>query len=330
MENSSKERTLQWIAAQCKKGNISFSHKLQRPIGLWNNKMKSLLIHSLLTGVPVNPIYVVVEDDVIYPLDGAQRTSTCIEYVSKGFALNKTTPVAKIKLKENGQVIKKEFDIAGKKFDKLDPEVQETLLAACLNFCTLTDYTDDEIKEMFKRQNTSKNLSNPHSRVVLETENFRSAIYDLAKHPVMVKLLTDAQIKKGLDRDLIIQTLMLASTDNEHDFTGFRTKEIDKFIVENGDESLDKAATLNYALNALNDAFEKITIPQSSIPMVLYSCYKCVKDNKPFDKLVEIISEFLNNYDNNEAYKQYTQSGTSNQPMVRGRFDYWRNLLKEM
>ena len=74
MKNSSKERTLQWINNQDKKGNISFKHRLQRPIGQWNARMKSLLIHSLLSGIPVNPIYIVEEENVICPLDGSQRT----------------------------------------------------------------------------------------------------------------------------------------------------------------------------------------------------------------------------------------------------------------
>ena len=81
MKTSNRERTLQWISTQYSKGNISFSHKLQRPIGQWSPKMKSLLIHSLLSGFPVNPIYVVEEEGTIYTLDGSQRTSTCIGFV---------------------------------------------------------------------------------------------------------------------------------------------------------------------------------------------------------------------------------------------------------
>lgn len=38
MKTASKERTLQWISNQYTKGNISFSHKLQRPIGQWSPK----------------------------------------------------------------------------------------------------------------------------------------------------------------------------------------------------------------------------------------------------------------------------------------------------
>ena len=64
MQNTTKPKTLSWINSQYKKGNISFSHKLQRPINQWSTQMKSLLIHSLLMGIPVNPIYLVEEDNV--------------------------------------------------------------------------------------------------------------------------------------------------------------------------------------------------------------------------------------------------------------------------
>ena len=103
MKTSSKERTLQWICNQYKKGNISFSHKLQRPIGQWNTRMRSLLIQSLLSGFPVNPIYTVEENGVIYTLDGSQRTSTCIDYVNNAFALSKDTPSITITTNENGE-----------------------------------------------------------------------------------------------------------------------------------------------------------------------------------------------------------------------------------
>ena len=121
--------------------------------------MKSLLIHSLLVGFPVNDIYIVEEDGVMYTLDGSQRTSVCIAYINNEFALSKDTPNVTITSNVNGEKISTEYEIAGKKFKKLDEEVQSTLLACSLSFCTLSEYTDDEVKEMFKRQNTSKPLS---------------------------------------------------------------------------------------------------------------------------------------------------------------------------
>lgn len=308
MKTSNKERTLQWINNQYNKGNISFSHKLQRPIGQWNSRMKSLLIHSLLCGYPINPIYIVDENGILYTLDGSQRTSTCIKYLNNEFALSKDTPPITLQIKENGESISKEYQIAGKKFKKLDEEVQSTLLSCGLQFCTISEYTDSEVKEMFHRQNAGKPLNGKLLRIVYESDKFSDAVYSLANHPFTEKLLTNTQRKNGTDRDLIIQTLMLICTNQENDFTSFRTKDIDTFVKTYGDDSLSKMDVLKEAMDRLNEAFEDIKIPITSIPMVLYSGYRVKKDKKSFSKFVELINNFLNDYDNNEAYKKYVQS----------------------
>ena len=330
MKTSSKERTLQWICNQYKKGNISFSHKLQRPIGQWNTRMRSLLIQSLLSGFPVNPIYTVEENGVIYTLDGSQRTSTCIDYVNNAFALSKDTPSITITTNENGKKVSKTYDIAGKKFNKLDEEVQSTLLACSLEFCMLSDYTDEEVKEMFRRQNTSKPLNGKLLRIVHESDEFSDVVYSLANHPFMNKLVTHTQRKNGTDRDLIIQTLMLIMTDKENDFTSFRTEDIDSFVMNYADASISKIDALKEAMDKFDDAFDEIKIPITSQSMVLYSGFRIIKDKKSFSKLVDAIKEFLNGYENNEEYKQYAQSGTSSSSSVRSRFDYWRNIIREL
>ena len=127
MNTSSKDRTLAWIKDQAKKRNISFNHKLQRPTGQWSPLEKSLLIHSLLIGFPINPIYVVSENGKIYTIDGSQRTSTCIDYLNDKFALSKNTPdIVLISNDEENGTIETTYELAGKKFSKLDPEVQST------------------------------------------------------------------------------------------------------------------------------------------------------------------------------------------------------------
>lgn len=329
MKTSSKERTLQWISNQYNKGNISFSHKLQRPIGQWSPRMKSLLIHSLLVGFPVNPIYIVEEDGTLYTLDGSQRISTCISYINNEFALSKDTPNIVIDSKENGESVSKEYEIAGKKFKKLDADVQVTLLACSLEFCTLSEYTDNEVKEMFRRQNAGKPLNGKLLRIVNESDEFSDMVYSLATHPFMDKLVTKSQRKNGTDRDLIIQTLMLIETNQEHEFISFRGKDIDSFVSDHAsDISAEKADVLKTAMDKFEEAFEEIRIPVTSIPMVLYSGYRIVKDKKSFSKLIELVNEFLASYDTNEEYKQYVQSGTSSSENVRGRFDWWREKIK--
>lgn len=329
MKTATKERTLQWICNQYKKGNISFSHKLQRPINQWSTKMKSLLIHSLLTGFPVNPVYVVDENGVIYTLDGSQRTSTCIAYINNEFSLSKDTPNITLTMNENGETIAREYELAGKKFKKLDEEVQSTLLACSLEFCTLSDYTNEDVKEMFRRQNSSKPLSGKLLRVVYESDEFSETVYSLANHPFMDKLMTPTQRKNGTDRDIIVQTLMLMETNNEHEFVSFKTKDIDTFVRDYADTISDeKIEILKTAMDKFDEAFDEIKIPITSLAMILYSGYRIQKDKKSFSKLVELINDFLTNYDTNEEYKQYVLNGTGQAANVRGRLDYWRNLIR--
>lgn len=181
---------------------------------------------------------------------------------------------------------------------------------------------------MFRRQNTSKPLSGKLLRIVHESDAVSDAVYSLATHPFMDKLVTPTQRKNGTDRDLIIQTLMLICTNNENDFTSFRNKDIDVFVMDHGDESLDKISVLSDALDSFNEAFDEIKIPVTSIPMILYSGYRVKKDKKSFSRLIDIINEFLNGYDANEEYKQFVQSGTSAQENVRGRLDWWREKIR--
>lgn len=329
MKTSSKERTLQWINDQHSRGVISFSHKLQRPIGQWNPKMKSLLIHSLLVGFPVNPIYTVEENGIIYTLDGSQRTSTCIEYVNNKFALSKDIPDITIVSAENGEPVPKNYSIAGLKFKKLDEEVQKLLLSCQLEFCILSDYTDEDVREMFRRQNSGKSLNGKQLRITKQSDQFSSLVFELANHPFMNKLMTKAQRKNGTDRDVIIQTFMLIQTNQSDDYTSFRSKDIDAFVADHSDAiPEDRINSLKETLDKFNAAFEEIKVPVTSIPMILYSGYRVTKDKKSFSKLVDIISEFLNEYENNEDYKQYVISGTSSSENVRGRFDWWRDKIR--
>lgn len=333
MKTANKERTLQWIYNQYKRHNISFNHKLQRPIGQWSTKMKSLLIHSLLSGFPINPIYVVEEDGIIYTLDGSQRTSTCISYVNNEFALSKNMPDIEIPVVENGEKVIKTYTIAGKFFRKLDEEVQNVILSCCLTFCTLSDYTDDEVREMFKRQNTSKPLSSRLLRVCNQSDEFSDAVYSLANHPFMDKVISPTQRKSGFDRELIINAMMLICTNKENDFASFKNKDVDAFIRDHGDEAITKAELMKESMDKLDANFEELSVKQLNVPMILFTAYRCLNDKRSFSKLVERINQFIEDYndaDKLQDYKGFCLASTNSRENVRGRFDYWRKVSREL
>ena len=77
-------------------------------------------------------------------------------------------------------------------------------------------------------------------------------------------------------------------------------------------------------------SYEEISIPATSIPQILYACYKIVKNKQSFSALTDKITEFVNTYDDNEEYKLFVQSGTTSQENVDGRFQYWRGVVKEL
>ena len=223
-----------------------------------------------------------------------------------------------------------EKNLSGLKFSQLDEDTQTELLKAELQVYRITDCTDQDIREIFRRQNAGKALSSKLVRVVYESDEFSDMVYSLANHPVMNKLMTKAQRKNGTDRDVIIQTIMLIASNQENQFTSFRAKDIDNFVSNYADQYLDIKDILAEAMDKLDTSYEEISIPATSIPQILYACYKIVKNKKSFSALTDKITEFVNTYDDNEEYKLFVQSGTTSQENVDGRFQYWRRIVKEL
>ncbi len=321
MDYTCRTKTLQALNKAMEKGNILLSHKLQRPEGQWNRKQKTDLIDSLLRKYPINATYSIKEDGILSVIDGVQRLSCVRDFIANKFALSKDMESVVV----NGE----EKTLAGLKFNKLDEDTKDAILNSELQMYELTDCTEKDVREMFRRQNAGKPLNTKQLRIVHESDAFSGAVYSLATHPFMDKLMTNTQRKNGTDMDIIIQTLMLIETNQEKEFVSFRTKDIDAFVSDHSDSiATDKIEILTNALNKFNEAFEKIKIPVTSIPMVLYSGYRIQKDKKSFSKLVELVNKFLANYDENEEYKQYVQSGTSSAENVKGRFNWWREKIK--
>lgn len=324
MDYTLKTRSLQSLVKDMEKGTISLSHKLQRPEGQWNKKQKSNLIDSLLRHYPINPTYGIVETNgTLSIIDGVQRLSTIRDFIGNKFSLSKDM--------ENVIINGEEKNLSGLKFNKLDEDTQSEILNSELQVYRMSDCTEKDVREMFARQNAGKPLSNKLMRVVHESDDFSNVVYSLTNHPFMDKVMSPVQRKNGTDRDIIIQAMMLISSNQEQEFTSFRTKDIDAYVTDYADQYLDRVDTLKEAMDRFNESFDdEVKIPSTSIPQILYSGYRIVKDKKSFSRLAEKVSEFIATYDSNEEYKQYVQSGTGSKENVKGRFDYWRDIVRQL
>jgi hypothetical protein len=306
------------------KGKYSMKHKFQRQENQWGNRQKSLLIDSMLRPYPIDPIRCEVgSDDVRRIFDGVQRATTVRDFFKKdGFRLAKNLKPVTV----DGEV----YEIAGKKYAQLDEAVQDKLNDYEMTIYVFTDCTGEDIREMFTRQNNGKPLNNTQKRTAIESEKVSDVIFSLADHEFFEKVLSAAQYKKDVQRDLVRETLMLINTDEENDFTSFRAKDIDSFVIWYA-ENINAAdiSTLTDVLDALNTG-DTIKVKSTSIPMILYGGYKCLKDSKDFRKFSAAVDEFIENYDVNEEYKQLVQSGTTSSAGVKARLQYWNNIVENL
>ena len=287
-------------------------HKLQRKEGQWKNYEQSLLIDSMLRNYPVDPIRSEEKEDKIrYVFDGVQRSTTIRNFLTDGFKLSQKLKPVTIE----GTV----YNIAGKKFSQLDEVVQDKINDYEMIQYIFSDCTDEDIREMFRRQNGGKPLSNTQKRKSLESDEVSAIIFDVANHPFFAKVLSSTQLKKDVANDIVRQTLMLINTTDDNDFTSFRAKDIDAF-VEWYNEHVDEKdiIILKSALAFLDEKFEeKLNLKSTSLPMMLYSAYTCVKNEKDFDEFVNIVQTFVDSYGDNIDYVQYCTSGTSSAQSVQ-------------
>ena len=325
MDYSGRTRTLSSLVKDMKNFKFSFDSPLQRKENQWNRLQKSELIDSILRSYPLDPIRSIkLDSGILDVIDGKQRMTTIRDYMNDVFALSKNL--------ESVTIDGNEYQIANKKFSKLDEVIQDKIKYFEILVYSFTNCTDKDVREMFRRQNNGKNLSNLQKRTVLESEELRNVTFDLTSHPFWDKLLTKTQRKGDIDKDLVREILMLTEASNEYDFGSFRSEDINKFIDMYNDKiNEEKIALVKQSLDKLYESFEEIKLNKISIPMVVYGMYRMIKDNKDIEKYITWLrDDFIANYDQNENFKAYCQSSTSSSENVKGRLEYFRNVIREM
>lgn len=331
MDYNARTRTWQSINNDVAKEKCRFDHKLQRKQDQWSLLQKSELIDSIFRNYPIDSVRAeeLIADNgkkTYYIFDGVQRISTVCSYINNKFALSKNL----------GNVIVDgtEYEIAGKKYKDLDESLQNKILNSEIRIIFFTDTTDDDLRTMFKRQNNGKALSSTQKRTAIESDIVSQVIFDLSSHPFFEKVLTKTQVKRDVPRDVIRETFMLVESNDENTYYSFRASDIDKFVAafENGFDD-EKVGLIRNTLDKLYEAYadeKKVKIAPTSLPMILYSGYTVLRYKKSFTKFIEIVNNFIDGYDSNEEYKVFLMNGTASSEHVKGRFDYWKNLIRNI
>lgn len=321
MEFSPKQRTITSILRDVSSGEYSLKFKIQRKEGQWSPSSKKILIDSIIRSYPVDPLRCIQENGQRFIVDGIQRIADIRDFIDNKFPLEKTAKPVVIRGVE--------YDIAGKKFSKLDEEIRERITAYEMTVYNFSDCTYEDYREIFKRQNNGKPLSTTQKRTVFESERMADMLVELIEHDVFTKIMTAAHIKADYDKDVIRQVLMFVS---DYEVVSLKAAEIDKFSVyfsENYDD--ESVALLEKALDTLDELIpEKVKIAKLAIPIVLYGMCLVLKQNKSVKSYANWMRGFIEEYDSKEDFTQYCKTGTANPDKVAGRLNYIESIVNSL
>lgn len=232
--------TMNWTAKtlrnQISKDKVNFDCAVQRG-HVWDNYKKSLLIHSMIEGFPIPPLYFAKSENGVYDaLDGKQRCTAIKQFIDGEYELNLEIPPVH---NENGE----EEDITGATFEALPDWCKDAISDYSLLIYYFEDISEDEVRELFFRLNNGKPLTSIElTRVRADSlANFQK----LAKHPAIADSVTDKGKARYNDENMAMQMYVMAYED-EPDFStkAFRPV-IEKAVVT--DEQMDEmTAALDY------------------------------------------------------------------------------------
>lgn len=312
MESIQTIRTIKSVLNRIKKGTIRFDAYYQRQAGQWTYSQKSLLIDSVLRGIPIPPIYLekkMGEDGTreYYIIDGCQRLSTLLGYFSGDFVIKRGTPDIE------GE------RCAGKAYRNLSETLQSVFNDGSLILSVIEGAGEGEILELFKRLNNGKPLNLAQRNKAIMERTVANRIARMAEMPVFKKFLSPTQLRRDEAQTVIVQTMMLLRDDE----VGFRASQTQSFLrgeIETWE--LDRAEELFGRLDRILG--DTRGLKKTSVPEVVW----VIRDVSPESEagFGERLREFLREPEKYPDYIRFCQARTTDKANVAGRLEFFKSL----
>jgi len=197
MKTKSGHLSIAEIRDQMAAHTLVANQRYQRSAGLWPDSAKSYFIDTILTEFPFQSVYVheyvsrafkKVKKDIV---DGQQRLTVINEFLNDGFPLAKTSK-----------------NHPGLKYSELDDDTQDAFLAYSVPVITISQASEADILEMFRRMNAfTVPLNEAEKRHSEFHGEFKWMVNDLTdRYSPMLNsfgVLTQKQIVRMSDAELI-------------------------------------------------------------------------------------------------------------------------------
>lgn len=313
------------------KDTIDFFSPIQRKSGMWNEKRKSLLIHSILMGSIYSVPTVYFRKDMIADkkyqysvIDGIQRLTTVFAFIDNEFPLTEVPPVI---------IDGTEYDVTGKYFSDLEQDCQQEIIRYKMRIEAFEpedgdteEYVNDTIEEVFSRLNSAVPLTSAQLCKAKAGTNIAVMVNELLSSKFFTEsaCFTKAQLKASDDQRCLLQAMMLL---DRNYVPGFVLKDFSETSLMEYAESIkgnytDKQKNILYsAVQYLADAFPKMNkqLKKISIPMLLYMA-DVAQDAEIRPLLFRQWFDFFTEEDALfEDYKLFCSSGSTKLEKVNGR-----------
>ena len=157
-------KTLKAMKDNPSKDTIDFNSPIQRKSGMWDDKRKSLLIHSILQNSIYSVPTVYFRKDMVADkkyqysvIDGIQRITTVFDFIDNKFQLTEVPPVV---------IEGTAYNVSGQYFSDLEQDCQQELIRFKLRIEAFEpedgdteEYVNNTIEEVFSRLNSAVPLT---------------------------------------------------------------------------------------------------------------------------------------------------------------------------
>jgi len=221
----SETRTVFEIVRRINQGTFQLAPDFQRDY-IWTENQQSRLIESCLMRIPLPVFYLAEEPDgKIIVVDGQQRLTTFLRYISNEFAL---------------QGLASENLLNNKKFEDLSPKLQNRLEDTQLTLYSIDNKVPEEARlDIFERVNSGVPLTRQQMRHALYSGPATNWLKEQAQQEPFLKIvnfLKDSDKKEMRDREIINR------------FCGFYLLGVEKY------DSMDKFLAQSLKYMNMNEA----------------------------------------------------------------------------
>lgn len=324
-------KTLKAMKDNPSKDTIDFNSPIQRKSGMWDDKRKSLLIHSILQNSIYSVPTVYFRKDMVADkkyqysvIDGIQRITTVFDFIDNKFPLTEVPPVV---------IEGTAYNVSGQYFSDLEQDCQQELIRFKLRIEAFEpedgdteEYVNNTIEEVFSRLNSAVPLTSAQLCKAKAGTDVAILLNELLTSHFFAESasFTKAQLKTSDDQRCLLQAMMLL---DRNYVAGFEFRDISETSLMEYAESIkgcytDKQSNLlRSAVQYLTEAFpvKDKQLKKINIPMLIYLA-DVAEDAEIRPMLFRQWWEFFTEEDALfEDYKLFCSSGSTKLEKVNGR-----------